>query len=94
MARSGDPNSASSQFFIMHADAAHLDGNYAAFGRVISGMGVVDAMITALSVRNSAAVEKNMELLERTLNDYQVSGNDEMDMMEQGVQLHFPVKEE
>lgn len=42
MARSYDPNSASSQFFIMHADAPHLDGQYAAFGRVISGMEVVD----------------------------------------------------
>ena len=44
MARSSDPNSASSQFFIMHADAPHLDGNYAAFGRVVAGMGAVDAM--------------------------------------------------
>ncbi len=42
MARSYDPNSASSQFFIMHADAPHLDGQYAAFGRVISGMETVD----------------------------------------------------
>lgn len=42
MARAMDPDSASSQFFIMHADAPHLDGNYAAFGRVVEGMGVVD----------------------------------------------------
>ncbi len=42
MARSYNPNSASSQFFIMHADAPHLDGQYAAFGRVTSGMDVVD----------------------------------------------------
>ena len=42
MARSYDPNSASSQFFIMHADAPHLDGQYAAFGKVVSGMEVVD----------------------------------------------------
>jgi len=42
MARAYDPNSASSQFFIMHADAPHLDGQYAAFGRVVSGMEVVD----------------------------------------------------
>ncbi len=42
MARAYDPNSASSQFFIMHADAPHLDGQYAAFGRVVSGMDVVD----------------------------------------------------
>ena len=42
MARSYDPNSASSQFFIMHADAPHLDGQYAAFGKVVNGMEVVD----------------------------------------------------
>ena len=42
MARAQDPNSASSQFFIMHADAPYLDGQYAAFGHVISGMDVVD----------------------------------------------------
>ena len=42
MARAFDKNSASSQFFIMHADAPHLDGQYAAFGRVISGIEVVD----------------------------------------------------
>lgn len=42
MARSMNPNSASSQFFIMHEDAPHLDGQYAAFGRVTSGMDVVD----------------------------------------------------
>ena len=44
MARSQDPDSASSQFFIMHQDAESLDGNYAAFGRVTSGMEVVDAI--------------------------------------------------
>lgn len=42
MARSSMPNSASSQFFIMHQDAPHLDGQYAAFGKVISGIDVVD----------------------------------------------------
>ena len=42
MARAFDPNSASSQFFIMHEDAPHLDGQYAAFGKVISGMEAVD----------------------------------------------------
>lgn len=42
MARSGDPNSAGSQFFIMHKDAPHLDGQYAAFGKVVEGMDVVD----------------------------------------------------
>ena len=42
MARSMSPNSAGSQFFIMHEDAPHLDGQYAAFGRVTEGMDVVD----------------------------------------------------
>ena len=42
MARSAMPNSASSQFFIMHQDAPHLDGQYAAFGKVVEGMDVVD----------------------------------------------------
>ena len=42
MARAYDPNSASSQFFIMHKDAPHLDGQYAAFGKVSEGMEVVD----------------------------------------------------
>ncbi|MEG0803340.1 MAG: peptidylprolyl isomerase [Pygmaiobacter sp.] len=42
MARSASPNSAGSQFFIMHKDATHLDGEYAAFGRVVDGMDVVD----------------------------------------------------
>ena len=42
MARSMMPNSASSQFFIMHKDAPHLDGEYAAFGKVIEGIEVVD----------------------------------------------------
>ncbi len=42
MARSADPDSAGSQFFIVHEDAPHLDGQYAAFGHVVEGMDVVD----------------------------------------------------
>ena len=42
MARAMDPDSAGSQFFIMHADADYLDGQYAAFGHVVSGMDIVD----------------------------------------------------
>ena len=51
MARSQDPNSASSQFFIMHEDGTFLDGQYAAFGHVTEGMDVVDAIA---SVRTNA----------------------------------------
>ncbi len=44
MARAQHPDSAGSQFFVMHADAEYLDGQYAAFGRVIEGMDTVDAI--------------------------------------------------
>ncbi len=44
MARTSVPDSASSQFFVMHMDAPHLDGQYAGFGRVIEGLDVLDAI--------------------------------------------------
>lgn len=47
MARSMRPNSAGSQFFVMVADAPHLDGQYAAFGKVIEGMEAADAIVAA-----------------------------------------------
>ena len=59
MARAFDPNSASSQFFIMHKNAPHLDGAYAAFGRVVEGMETVDeiaAIPTDYSDRPKIAV--------------------------------------
>jgi len=49
MARAQDPDSAGSQFFIMHADAPYLDGQYAAFGKVVSGMEVVDQIADAVT---------------------------------------------
>ncbi len=45
MARSSDPNSASSQFFVMHKTSPHLDGSYSAFGIVVKGMDVVDDIV-------------------------------------------------
>lgn len=47
MARTMDPNSASSQFFIMVADSPHLDGEYAAFGKVIEGIEAADTIVNA-----------------------------------------------
>ncbi len=44
MARAQHPDSAGSQFFVMHADAPHLDGQYAAFGKVTEGMETVDGI--------------------------------------------------
>ena len=52
MARSMMPDTAGSQFFIMHAKAKHLDGEYAAFGMVIEGMDVVDAIANAATDYN------------------------------------------
>ena len=62
MARSSSPNSAGSQFFIMHADAKHLDGQYAAFGRVVEGMDVVDEIASiATDFRDRPAVDQKMK---------------------------------
>jgi cyclophilin family peptidyl-prolyl cis-trans isomerase len=44
MANTGTPNTGGSQFFILHGDAPHLDGHHAAFGRVVAGMDIVDAI--------------------------------------------------
>ncbi len=52
MARSNDYDSASSQFFIMQGDASHLDGQYAAFGKVTEGMDVIDAIATTTPVQD------------------------------------------
>ena len=68
MARSMNPNSAGSQFFIMHKDAPHLDGQYAAFGKVVAGMDVVDkiaAVRTDWNDKPTTPVKmKTVELIE------------------------------
>ena len=58
MARAMDPNSAGSQFFIMHKDAPHLDGQYAAFGKVTKGIEVVDAIASVNTNYYDAPLEK------------------------------------
>lgn len=66
MARSGDPNSAGSQFFIMVKASANLDGDYAAFGKVTKGMDVVDTIVNAPRDKadkpNSDQVMKKVEV--------------------------------
>ena len=68
MARAMHPDSAGSQFFIMHEDAPHLDGQYAAFGKVVSGMDVVDRIASVPTDWNdkpkTAVKMKTVELLE------------------------------
>ena len=58
MARSMMPNSAGSQFFIMHANAPHLDGQYAAFGKVVEGLDVVDKIASVRSGWQDKTVEE------------------------------------
>lgn len=58
MARSMMPNSAGSQFFIMHKDSPHLDGDYAAFGKVIEGMNVVDKIAETKTDRSDRPKEE------------------------------------
>ena len=66
MARAMDPNSASSQFFIMHEDAPHLDGSYAAFGVVTNGLDVVDKIATTRTDYNDRPLNKvTMESIRR-----------------------------
>lgn len=60
MARTMFPNSASSQFFIMHQDAPHLDGQYAAFGKVTEGMEAVDKIASCKTDFSDAPIEKQV----------------------------------
>ena len=65
MARSQDYNSASSQFFIVHEDSTFLDGQYAAFGEVVSGMDVVDAICDSVTVEddNGTVLKENQPVI-------------------------------
>ncbi len=62
MARAMNPNSAGSQFFIMVEDAPHLDGQYAAFGKVISGMEACDSIVSARRNYNDRPLEEQKML--------------------------------
>lgn len=60
MARAMHPDSAGSQFFIMHKDAPHLDGAYAAFGQIIEGMDIVDKIAETATDYNDRPLEKQV----------------------------------
>ena len=60
MARAMNPDSASSQFFIMHRDAPHLDGSYAAFGKVVEGIEAVDRIAMVRTDRRDKPVENQV----------------------------------
>ena len=65
MARAQDPNSASSQFFIMHKDGPFLDGSYAAFGHVTEGIEIVDKICEAVEVEddNGTVLYENQPII-------------------------------
>ena len=69
MARSMMPNSAGSQFFVMHANAPHLDGGYAAFGRVTEGMETVDEIAETQTDRSDRPV-KTQKMKKVTVEDF------------------------
>ena len=70
MARASEPNSASSQFFIVHQDSEFLDGSYAAFGNVTSGIEVVDEICKNVKPQNATtgAVEKDKQPVIESVN--------------------------
>ena len=79
MARSSMPDSAGSQFFIMHKEATHLDGEYAAFGRVINGMEAVDEIATCETGANDRPVKDiKIKTIEIKESKKSTSGNNEV----------------
>lgn len=74
MARTMIPNSAGSQFFIMHQDSPHLDGAYAAFGQVVEGLEVVDRIANTATGRNDMPTEpQRMKKVTVELNGYEAA---------------------
>jgi peptidyl-prolyl cis-trans isomerase B (cyclophilin B) len=69
MARSGHPDSAGSQFFIMHKDSSHLDGQYAAFGKVLTGLEEVDR-IAAVSTGAQDKPKENQVMTSVTVETF------------------------
>lgn len=69
MARTDDPDSASSQFFIMHGDAPHLDGQYAAFGKITEGIEVVDEIATAKTTAKKVQIMQGGMVYNQTMKD-------------------------
>ena len=80
MARTNNPDSAGSQFFIMHAKSEHLDGMYAAFGKVTSGMDVVDKI--ANMPRNSMDKPKEDQRMKKVTVDTQGMSHPEPEKVE------------
>lgn len=71
MARSQNPNSAGSQFFLMHKDSPHLDGKYAAFGKIMEGIEVVDEIVAKKTGRQDKPKEDQiMETVTVELNGF------------------------
>ncbi len=79
MARTSDPNSASSQFFIMHDDNAGLDGNYAAFGMLTDGFDTLDSIATSPVSMNAQSGERSVPVKEIVLEYVIITGTHDRD---------------
>ena len=79
MARSSSPDSASSQFFICHADAKSLDGQYAAFGKVIEGLETVDSIAAVEVEYNAYGSEKSVPTEDVIIEYVKVLSNESSD---------------
>ena len=75
-ARGDDRNSASSQFFLMHADFPSLDGKYTAFGRIVSGMSVVDTIVMTGNAQGVVAPDLAVVLTRAYLTVWPIEGAD------------------
>jgi len=88
MARSKKPDSASSQFFIVHQDATTLDGSYAAFGKVLYGMDIVDTICeTAVVTDNNGTVPAEYQPV---INSILILGREAIDLLEQQEIANLP----
>ncbi|MEG0328181.1 MAG: peptidylprolyl isomerase [Erysipelothrix sp.] len=72
MARSQSNDSAGSQFFIVHQDSAHLNGEYAAFGKVIEGMEHIDAIASVKTRKDMPEIDQVIQEIRVDLKDYSV----------------------
>ncbi len=67
MARTAEPNSAGSQFFIMSADETNLDGQYAAFGKVTNGLDIVEKLQNVPTGNGDKAIDDEIQMVRKYL---------------------------
>jgi len=79
MARGDDPNSASTQFFIVTDDSKHLDGNYAAFGTVVDGMDIVDKLMDKYATKEDELLKEDKRPIITSIRETEIEAEPDMD---------------